>query len=103
VTVVTVVTAGSRVVSVGTVSTGIVVSGGNVVSTTGGNVSTGDGATVVVTKTQLTSGIRVFGFSACGCPSQNPNETRKTKIDARVELRGRRNFIGTHQLRLLFR
>ncbi len=53
----TVVTAGSRVVSVGTVSTGIVVSGGNVVSTTGGNVSIGRGATVVVTNTQLTSGI----------------------------------------------
>ena len=52
----TVVTAGSRVVSVGTVSTGIVVSGGNVVSTTGGNVSIGAGV-VVVTKTQLTSGI----------------------------------------------
>lgn len=54
----TVVTAGSRVVSVGTVSTGIVVSGGNVVSTTGGNVSTGIGVgAVVVTNTQLTSGI----------------------------------------------
>ena len=53
----TVVTAGSRVVSVGTVSKGIVVSGGNVVSTTAGVVSIGIGATVVVTNTQLTSGI----------------------------------------------
>jgi hypothetical protein len=62
----TVVTAGSSVVSVGAVSTGIVVSGGNVVSTTGGNVSTGIGATVVVTKTQLTSGIREGGLGVCG-------------------------------------
>jgi len=62
----TVVTAGSRVVSVGAVSTGIVVSGGSVVSTTGGNVSTGIGATVVVTKTQLTSGIREGGLGVCG-------------------------------------
>jgi hypothetical protein len=61
-----VVTAGSSVVSVGAVSTGIVVSGGNVVSTTGGNVSTGIGATVVVTKTQLTSGIREGGLGVCG-------------------------------------
>ena len=52
----TVVTAGSTLVG-GVVSTGNVVSGGAVVSTTTGVVSIGMGATVVVTNTQLTSGI----------------------------------------------
>ena len=59
-------TVGSIVVSTGTVSVGTVVSDGTVVST-GRVVSTG-GATVVVTNTQLTSGICSpdDGESGCG-------------------------------------